>query len=80
MTYLELIEKGLDDLDNDKLFQEIVVKAETELNLNDVTLATEIQMSVPTVKRWRSGETTPYPLMRRGIYRWFKMRAEKNDR
>ena len=73
--YQELLEQGLSSLDNDLLFEEILKKSETTLMLTDSTLAAEMKMSRSTVNRWRSGATTPYPLMRRGVYTWLKKRA-----
>lgn len=73
--YLELLEEGLSSLDNDLLFQEILKKSETILMLSDSNLAREIQLSVPTIKRWRTGKNTPFPLMRTGIYTWLKKRT-----
>lgn len=73
--YLELLDQGLFKMDNDLLFQEILKKSETILMLTDSNLAAEMKMSRSTVNRWRSGATTPYPLMRRGIYTWLKKRA-----
>jgi hypothetical protein len=70
-----LIEKGLQDKNDDNLFYSILKKSESALNYSDRELGSKMKMSVPTVNRWRSGTTTPYPLMRRSIYLWLKKEA-----
>lgn len=72
--YLKLLDKGLLSLDNDFLFQEILKKSEI-LMMSDLNLSIEMQMNKATITRWKSGTTTPEPLMRRGIYTWLKKRT-----
>lgn len=73
--YLKLLEKGFSSLDNDLLFKEILKKSENVLRLSDSDLASEMQMNKSTVTHWRTGKTTPYPIMRKGIYTWLKKRT-----
>lgn len=46
--------------DNDG-FKDWLNQRATELNLTDLQIAELVDVSVPSIRRWRSGETTPMP-------------------
>lgn len=63
------------DLKDDALFARLVRDGMDLLRLSDRDVADEFDVSRPTVTRWRNGENSPHPAMRRPIYRWFIERA-----
>jgi len=73
--YLELIEKGLDDVGSNELFKAILEQSEYVLLLTDSDLAFEMQMTRPTINRWRSGANAPLVPMRKNIYNKLKRRT-----
>jgi hypothetical protein len=67
------------NLNNDKEFQNLILVGMDLLNLKDIDLAKEFDISIPTVKRWKNGKSAPYYLMRKVVYEQIKKRI-KNDK
>lgn len=77
-NYLKDLEEGLKNLEKDDLFKSIMEGTETVLGIKSEEFSKEIQVNLTTVNRWKAGETTPFPLMRRGIYTWLKKKVEES--
>ena len=58
------------ELSDEREFQQILGLAQQLLELADQDLATILDVSRPTISRWISGRTIPYPALRKPIYRW----------
>jgi len=61
----------LDDADHadPKQFRELVNAAAEVMEAGDRRIAELVEMSRPTVNRWRSGKAVPCPSMRRAVCR-----------
>lgn len=64
--YLRLLKNA--DIEDDDVFHEILLLTGSCIGMSDSDLAIYLMISKPTVVRWKSGEFTPHPLMRKGIY------------
>lgn len=58
-------------------FSEHVVKAMGQLNLTDLEVAEEFDVSVPTVIRWKAGTTAPHPAMQPYVFEWLEQKGYK---
>lgn len=52
---------------NREEFVEEIRKIARESDLDDVTMSEYADVSVPTIRRWKSGKNVPHELMRDGI-------------
>lgn len=77
MKPLEKLIADLDQADtkDDAVFRSLLARSAQELSLLDKDIARELDASRPTVNRWRSGATSPHPLLRRHIFARLKRRA-----
>lgn len=76
--YMIQIDQALENLEDDVLFANVINNSSI-LGLSDEQLSVQMQMSLPTIKRWKQRETTPFPVMRRGIYMWLKTELSKKN-
>lgn len=60
-------------------FQQRFAELQTQLQLNDETLARILGISLPTVACWRNGEAAPHPVARENILRALRRRAGIED-
>ncbi len=74
--YLDLIETGILNPEDQELFRRILKQSEAVLLLTDSDLAFEMEMSRPTINRWRSGSAAPLVMMRRSVFNWLKKRTK----
>lgn len=64
----DLLQQGLKDLKDTKLFNEIITKS-ISLNIIEISqLAHKTGVNSSTVKRWMNGVVAPYHLMRTSVY------------
>ena len=54
------------DLTNNQTFSKIIKASSHILDLSDLEMAELCKTSVPTIKRWKSGETFPHMLIKKG--------------
>lgn len=64
----------------DSEFQSILINGMEELDLNDEDCARLLDVSRPTITRWRNGSTAPLRAMRRLLYEVLKKEATKRLR
>lgn len=74
MNIIERLQNA--DVHNDEEFRELLTWCRTAEAFTDAELATEFTVSVPTIKRWRLGETIPHPQMRRAVFTYLASRAK----
>ena len=70
--FLTLIDSAMELGQDTDLFRKIVVQSEAVLCLSNLELAELVKASVPTVTRWKSGNTVPHVLVRSAIYKILK--------
>ena len=63
------------DVNNDRLFMELVNEGMDLAGLIDTDLSAEFSCSLPTIGRWANGMATPHPFMRRPIYKWLEAKV-----
>jgi hypothetical protein len=57
--------------EDDTLFQALVVRAMSELQLDDRDVAERVSCPISTIKRWKSGKGSPHPAVRPNVYKYF---------
>jgi DNA-binding transcriptional regulator YiaG len=73
-SLIEEIERA-DDSDGE-LFARLVAKGLRILEVSDSDLAKAFDMSRPTVQRWKEGEASPIPALRKHVYAYLKNLAK----
>jgi len=56
-------------------FQHVLSVSKDVLQLTDADLAREFQLSRTTIGRWRTGENSSLPIMRKFIFEWLEKQA-----
>jgi len=59
-------------------FQEVLVRGQDVLDVDDRECADLFEVSVSTVARWREGKTRPAKIVREFVYEQFLQRAQKD--
>lgn len=67
---VDLVKSALSDIDSREKFSVAFEAAIRKLDYSDNYIATEIQVSRPTIGRWCSGETAPHPTGRESILKY----------
>lgn len=57
------------NVEDDAAFRGILEKLITLFDYNNSDIALAFSVSIPTVQRWRAGESCPHPLMRKSMYK-----------
>jgi len=60
---------------DDAVFRSLLARSAEILRLLDKDIARELDASRPTVTRWKNGNSSPHPLIRRHMYARLKRRA-----
>lgn len=61
-------------------FHEHVSQAMKDLGLTEHDVADEFGCSLPTVRRWMSGQNAPHPVMQPHVIEWFKSKGYRPPR
>lgn len=59
------------DPNDDKLFPSLVKESMETLELSDRDVAHAIDISIPSLTRWKNGLSAPHPVLRPHVYKWF---------
>ena len=75
----DLVQKLLDevrvvDTEDNAAFKSIVNRLFEVLDLKDIEVARQFDMSRPSNTRWRNGRTVPHPAVRKHVYAWMRKR------
>jgi len=55
-------------------FQELFALGVKLIDISDEEVARALDVSLPTVARWKSGESTPHKVMRKCVFEWMDRR------
>lgn len=72
MTPRQFVEKfSKANVSDDQVFEQLINEGLNSLQMEDKVLAQEFCASLPTVDRWKTGESAPHSALRQGIKDWF---------
>lgn len=64
------------DIRDDEAFMKLLGEGKVLFGLTDHEIATQFEVSRPSVTRWLNGRNAPHPVVRPVIYSWLRKKAK----